>query len=85
MGLDDVKNFVNALLVVEQRLRLSLAWGRLLPELAPCRVVTDEALRGADALATGHYVRREMGGAYPLSVPLDVSVGVGSSWEDAGH
>jgi DNA polymerase-1 len=30
-------------------------------------------------------VRREMGGAYPLCVPLDVSVGVGRTWDDAGH
>ncbi|MDP9101756.1 MAG: DNA polymerase I [Actinomycetota bacterium] len=30
-------------------------------------------------------VRREMGGAYQLSVPLDVSVGVGRTWDDAGH
>ncbi len=30
-------------------------------------------------------VRREMGGAFPLDVPLDVSVGVGPSWEQAGH
>ena len=30
-------------------------------------------------------VRREMGGAYPLRVPLDVSVGVGRTWQDAGH
>jgi DNA polymerase I len=31
-------------------------------------------------------VRREMGGAYPdLTVPLDVSVGVGPSWDAAGH
>jgi DNA polymerase I len=31
-------------------------------------------------------VRREMGGAYPdLSVPLDVSVGVGRDWDAAGH
>ncbi len=30
-------------------------------------------------------LRREMGGAYPLSVPLDVSVGVGRTWDDAGH
>ena len=34
MGPDAVMNFVNALLVVEQRLRLSLAWRRLLPEIA---------------------------------------------------
>ena len=30
-------------------------------------------------------VRREMGGAYALCVPLDVSVGVGRTWDDAGH
>ena len=30
-------------------------------------------------------VRAEMGAAYALRVPLDVSVGAGSSWEDAGH
>jgi alkylhydroperoxidase family enzyme len=34
VGHDEVTSFVNALLVVEQRLRLSLAWGRLLPEVA---------------------------------------------------
>ena len=30
-------------------------------------------------------VREAMAGALDLSVPLDVSVGVGSSWEDAAH
>jgi DNA polymerase-1 len=30
-------------------------------------------------------VRREMGAAYRLSVPLDVSVGLGRTWQDAGH
>jgi DNA polymerase-1 len=30
-------------------------------------------------------VRREMGAAYALDVPLDVAVGVGGSWEDAAH
>ncbi len=30
-------------------------------------------------------VRSQMGGAYALDVPLDVSVGVGPSWHDAGH
>lgn len=29
--------------------------------------------------------RREMGGAYELSVPLDVSVGVGRDWDSADH
>jgi len=30
-------------------------------------------------------VRREMGNAYRLAVPLDVSIGVGRTWDDAGH
>jgi DNA polymerase-1 len=30
-------------------------------------------------------VRREMGGAYPLDVPLEVSVGIGRTWHDAAH
>jgi DNA polymerase I len=30
-------------------------------------------------------VRDEMGGAYQLDVPLDVSVGIGRTWDDAGH
>ncbi len=35
--------------------------------------------------AAEEIVRREMGGAYPLSVPLDVSVGTGRTWDDAAH
>ncbi len=30
-------------------------------------------------------VRREMGAAYPLRAPLEVSVGVGRTWQEAGH
>ncbi len=30
-------------------------------------------------------VRAQMGGAADLSVPLDVSVGVGANWQEAGH
>jgi len=30
-------------------------------------------------------VRREMGAAYDLKAPLDVSVGLGRTWQDAGH
>jgi DNA polymerase-1 len=30
-------------------------------------------------------VRREMGNAYQLDVPLDVSVGVGRTWHEAAH
>ncbi|WP_042383740.1 DNA polymerase I [Streptacidiphilus melanogenes] len=35
--------------------------------------------------AVEELVRREMAGAYPLRAPLDVSVGAGRNWEDAGH
>ena len=30
-------------------------------------------------------VRRQMGGAYSLDVPMDVSVGVGRTWHEAAH
>jgi DNA polymerase-1 len=30
-------------------------------------------------------VRREMGSAYSLDVPLDVSVGIGQNWDAAAH
>jgi DNA polymerase-1 len=30
-------------------------------------------------------VRNKMGGAYPLDVPLEVSVGYGPSWDTAAH
>ncbi len=30
-------------------------------------------------------VRKEMGAAIEMDVPLEISVGVGSSWQDAGH
>ncbi|WP_327034700.1 DNA polymerase I [Micromonospora ureilytica] len=43
-------------------------------EVAPGERETLEAL-----------VRREMGGAYPLSVPLEVSVGLGRDWNSADH
>jgi DNA polymerase-1 len=35
--------------------------------------------------AVEELVRTEMGGAYRLSVPLDVSIGAGRTWDDAGH
>jgi DNA polymerase-1 len=35
--------------------------------------------------AVEELVRAEMGGAYELDVPMDVSVGVGPTWHDAAH
>ncbi len=33
----------------------------------------------------GRVLVEEMGDAYRLDVPLDVSIGVGGSWQDAAH
>ena len=44
-----------------------------------CEVVADE-LDAVTAL-----LPREMGGAYPLSVQLGVSVGSGANWDAAAH
>jgi DNA polymerase-1 len=30
-------------------------------------------------------VRREMGAAFPLSVPMEVSIGAGQNWNGADH
>ena len=38
-----------------------------------------------EGAAVEELVRREMGSAYKLDVPLDVSVGSGHSWADAAH
>jgi DNA polymerase I len=46
-------------------------------------LVFDVAPGEREALET--LVRREMGDAYPLSVPLEVSVGVGRDWNVADH
>jgi DNA polymerase I len=43
-----------------------------------------EVFPGEEA-ALDELVRREMGGAAELTVPLDVSVGTGSSWHEAAH
>lgn len=71
-----------AMLRVEAALKESGAQSRqllqvhdeLVLEIAPGEAADVEAL-----------VRREMGGAIEMDVPLDVSVGVGRSWHDAAH
>jgi DNA polymerase I len=35
--------------------------------------------------ALSDLIRREMGAAYELDVPMEVSIGVGRSWDDAAH
>jgi DNA polymerase-1 len=71
-----------AMLNVHRRLRdegmrsrlLLQVHDELVLEVAPGERETLEAL-----------VRKEMGEAYPLAVPLDVSVGIGRTWDEAGH
>ena len=43
-----------------------------------------EVVAGEEEQVT-ELVRREMGAAYPLKAPLDVSVGIGASWNEAAH
>ncbi|CAN2195922.1 PolA DNA polymerase I - 3'-5' exonuclease and polymerase domains [Candidatus Nanopelagicaceae bacterium] len=43
-----------------------------------------EVVAGEEEVLTT-LVRREMGSAYPLRAPLDVSVGIGKSWNEAAH
>jgi DNA polymerase-1 len=43
-----------------------------------------EVFNGEEAALTG-LVREAMGTAYPLDAPLEVSVGIGKSWNDAAH
>ena len=71
-----------AMLRVEHALREAGLRSRLLLQ------VHDELVLELDAKEHGRVeelVRREMAGAYALRVPLDVSVGVGADWREAGH
>jgi DNA polymerase-1 len=43
-----------------------------------------EVIAGEEEVLT-KLVRREMGSAFPLRAPLDVSVGIGKSWNEAAH
>jgi DNA polymerase-1 len=71
-----------AMLGVARALRASALSSRMLLqvhdelvlEVAPGELAATEAL-----------VREQMAAAADLSVPLDVSVGIGSSWHEAGH
>jgi DNA polymerase-1 len=71
-----------AMLGVDRALRAEGLRSRMLLQVHD-ELVFEVAPGEREALET--VVRREMGGAYPLVVPLDVSVGVGRSWHEAGH
>jgi len=71
-----------AMLNVDRELRAAGLRTRMLLQVHDELVleVADGEREAAEAL-----VRKGMGGAYELAVPLDVSVGFGHSWNDAAH
>ncbi|MCW2573028.1 MAG: polymerase [Frankiales bacterium] len=71
-----------AMLNVHRRLREEGMRSRLLLQVHD-ELVLEVAPGEREALEA--LVRKEMGEAYPLAVPLDVSVGIGRTWDDAGH
>jgi DNA polymerase-1 len=71
-----------AMLRVDQALRESGLKSRMLLQVHD-ELVFDVAPGEREALA--ELVRREMGAAYPLSVPMEVSIGVGRDWNGADH
>ena len=71
-----------AMLGVDRALREASLRSRLLLQVHDELVL--EVARG-ERTAVEELVRREMGEAFALSVPLDVSVGSGRTWDEAGH
>jgi DNA polymerase-1 len=71
-----------AMLGVDRALRAEGLASRMLLQVHD-ELVLDVAQGERDAVEK--LVRAEMGSAYPLRVPLDVSVGVGRTWHEAGH
>ncbi|MGI8695496.1 MAG: DNA polymerase I [Mycobacteriales bacterium] len=71
-----------AMLGVDRALRVQGLRSRLLLQVHD-ELVLEVAPGERERLDT--LVRKEMGSAYELSVPLDVSVGVGADWDEAGH
>lgn len=71
-----------AMLGVDRALRENELQSRMLLQVHD-ELVLEVASGERDAVEK--LVRHEMGAAYPLRVPLDVSVGVGRTWQDAAH
>jgi DNA polymerase-1 len=71
-----------AMLHVDEALRAAGLRSRLLLQVHD-ELVLEVAAGERDAVES--LVCQEMGQAYPLSVPLEVSVGAGRTWDDAGH
>jgi DNA polymerase-1 len=71
-----------AMLNVERALQRENLKSRLLLQVHDELIL--EVFAGEEEVLT-KLVRREMGSAYPLRAPLDVSVGIGASWNEAAH
>jgi DNA polymerase-1 len=71
-----------AMLGVDQALRAAGLASRMLLQVHD-ELVFDVAPGERETLEK--LVRREMGAAYPLSVPMEVSIGVGRDWNGADH
>ena len=71
-----------AMLAVDRALKAEQLKSRLLLQVHDELVL--EVADGECEVVEG-LVRREMCGAYPLTAPLEVSVGIGRTWDDAGH
>jgi DNA polymerase-1 len=71
-----------AMLNVHRRLREEGMKSRLLLQVHD-ELVLEVAPGECEALEV--LVRKEMGEAYALAVPLDVHVGIGRTWDEAGH
>ncbi len=71
-----------AMLNVERALQREKLKSRLLLQVHD-ELILEVFAGEEEALTT--LVRREMGSAYPLRAPLDVSVGIGKSWNEAAH
>ncbi|MGH3322235.1 MAG: DNA polymerase I [Streptosporangiaceae bacterium] len=71
-----------AMLGVDRRLRDEGLGSRLLLQVHD-ELVLEVAPGERDTVEA--VLREEMGSAYPLRAPLDVSVGIGRTWDEAGH
>ena len=71
-----------AMLNVQRALQEEKLQSRLLLQVHDELIL--EVFTGEEVTLTG-LVRREMAAAYPLKAPLDVSVGIGKSWNEAAH
>ena len=71
-----------AMIGVDRELRSQGLQSRLLLQVHDELVVEVAA---GEAEAVEQVLREQMGSAAELAVPLDVSVGTGSNWRDAGH